>query len=169
MCVCVCMCIDITSQNRKGSLIIGSHHEPKNNGGSDDNLRKIYRQCSQNGRTDIVKVVTYAQTQEDAVRHMTIASSLNLPNNPPLINLAMGAQGQVSRVLNKVFTPVTHPLLPSSAAPGQMTVREIQSVRFSYFRSPNRLLIYNRIRKSVSIIIFIIILEITFYLIYMLG
>ena len=50
---------------------------------------------------------------------------------PAVVSLAMGENGKLSRVLNRVFTPVTHPLLPSSAAPGQLSVKEIQALRFS--------------------------------------
>jgi 3-dehydroquinate dehydratase-1 len=43
----------------------------------------------------------------------------------PLSALNMGETGQWSRTLNKFFTPITHPLLPIIAAPGQMSAAEI--------------------------------------------
>ena len=48
---------------------------------------------------------------------------------PQLIMLAMREEGKLSRVLNRVFTPVTHPALPGVAAPGQMSVQEIHECR----------------------------------------
>jgi 3-dehydroquinate dehydratase-1 len=49
------------------------------------------------------------------------------PNGPPLCAVNMGEAGQFSRLLNKVFTPITHPLLPIIAAPGQMSTAEIHA------------------------------------------
>lgn len=47
--------------------------------------------------------------------------------HPPFSGLNMGSVGQLSRTLNKVFTPITHPLLPMIAAPGQISAAEINS------------------------------------------
>lgn len=49
------------------------------------------------------------------------------PDSPPLSAVNMGETGQFSRTLNKVFTPITHPLLPTIAAPGQMSAAEINA------------------------------------------
>ena len=48
----------------------------------------------------------------------------------PIIALNMGKFGQLSRALNTYMTPVTHPLLPKSAAPGQLSIKEIHRLRF---------------------------------------
>ncbi|KAJ1566796.1 3-dehydroquinate dehydratase (3-dehydroquinase), partial [Cladochytrium tenue] len=47
----------------------------------------------------------------------------------PLIAINMGAEGQMSRILNSYMTPVTHPALPTAAAPGQLSVAEIHRGR----------------------------------------
>lgn len=47
------------------------------------------------------------------------------PDAPPFSAVNMMEVGQISRTLNKVFTPITHPLLPLIAAPGQMSTAEI--------------------------------------------
>lgn len=44
----------------------------------------------------------------------------------PLLAINMGEAGQASRVLNPVFTPLTHELMPFRAAPGQLTYKQIQ-------------------------------------------
>ncbi|KAI0005226.1 3-dehydroquinate dehydratase [Xylariaceae sp. FL0662B] len=49
------------------------------------------------------------------------------PDSPPLSAVNMGETGQFSRTLNRVFTPITHPLLPIIAAPGQMSAAEINA------------------------------------------
>ncbi|KAF8443895.1 aromatic amino acid family biosynthesis-like protein [Boletus edulis BED1] len=84
-------------------------------------MSATYGVASQYG--DIVKLISKATS---------LASNLALQafvaKHPvkPLIAINMGVQGQLSRVLNTCFTPVTHPLLPSKAAPGQLTCVEIQ-------------------------------------------
>ena len=51
--------------------------------------------------------------------------------HPPFSGLNMGRVGQLSRLLNKVFTPITHPLLPMIAAPGQISAAEINARLYS--------------------------------------
>ncbi|KAK5171073.1 uncharacterized protein LTR77_004217 [Saxophila tyrrhenica] len=49
----------------------------------------------------------------------------------PFSAVNMGPVGQLSRTLNQVFTPITHPLLPAVAAPGQLSAAEIGSMLHS--------------------------------------
>ncbi|KAI1327215.1 3-dehydroquinate dehydratase [Xylariaceae sp. FL0255] len=60
------------------------------------------------------------------------------PNSPPLSSVNMGETGQISRAFNKVFTPITHPLLPIIAAPGQMSAAEINAALASLGQLPKR-------------------------------
>ncbi|KAJ3384309.1 3-dehydroquinate dehydratase (3-dehydroquinase) [Entophlyctis sp. JEL0112] len=55
--------------------------------------------------------------------------SLGLKPVKPLIAINMSMVGQVSRALNTYMTPVTHPSLPVSAAPGQLSVKQIHETR----------------------------------------
>ncbi|KAG0372394.1 3-dehydroquinate dehydratase (3-dehydroquinase) [Mortierella sp. AD032] len=79
---------------------------------------------------DVVKLIGTAKSMKDnfecsefAERHTAKAEDL------PLISMNMGAQGQLSRVLNNYLTPVTHKLLPVKAAPGQLDARDILLAR----------------------------------------
>lgn len=56
----------------------------------------------------------------------------------PLIAINMGTAGQLSRVLNTVLTPVTHEALPARAAPGQLSIREINIARHMIGEQPAR-------------------------------
>ncbi|KAI0521747.1 3-dehydroquinate dehydratase [Xylaria bambusicola] len=58
------------------------------------------------------------------------------PTAPPFSGLNMGETGQISRTFNKVFTPITHPLLPIIAAPGQMSAAEINAALASLGQLP---------------------------------
>ncbi|QRW07542.1 hypothetical protein RhiLY_06541 [Ceratobasidium sp. AG-Ba] len=73
---------------------------------------------------DIVKIVGKANSIEDNFALRAFAAS---HTSKPFIGINMGAEGQLSRVLNTVFTPVSHPLLPTRAAPGQMSVQDIHT------------------------------------------
>ncbi|KAM3507266.1 hypothetical protein MY10362_001864 [Beauveria mimosiformis] len=52
---------------------------------------------------------------------------IEYPHAPPLSAVNMRQVGQITRSLNKTFTPITHPLLPLIAAPGQLSAAEINS------------------------------------------
>jgi pentafunctional AROM polypeptide len=79
------------------------------------------------GLGDIVKLVGKADTLEDNFTLRRFVASVSGPESKPLIAINMGALGQVSRILNTTFSPVTHPLLPNKAAPGQLSVAQIQT------------------------------------------
>ena len=116
-------------ERKRHSLLIGSHHSPGHNGGSDDNVRDTLHLCTLAGNADIVKVVVSAKQADDASRLMHVCEQEKVRVKRPMIVLAMGENGKVSRVMNEVLTPVTHPLLPTAAAPGQMSVRELMQAR----------------------------------------
>ena len=72
---------------------------------------------------DIVKLISKATSPAS---NFAVQAFVAKHTAKPLIAINMGVQGQLSRVLNTCFTPVTHPLLPSKAAPGQLAFAEIQ-------------------------------------------
>ncbi|WPG98854.1 Hypothetical protein R9X50_00165200 [Acrodontium crateriforme] len=78
---------------------------------------------------DIVKMITLVDTMEQNYELEFFRSTIQSQYNcPPFSGLNMGPVGQLSRTLNKVFTPITHPLLPMVAAPGQLSAAEINSM-----------------------------------------
>lgn len=86
---------------------------------------------------DVVKMIALVNTMEEnyeleyfrSITHTTYA-------HPPFSGLNMGPTGQLSRTLNKVFTPITHPLLPMIAPPGQLSAAEINSMLHSMGQLP---------------------------------
>ncbi|KAJ7472306.1 Shikimate dehydrogenase [Mycena galericulata] len=79
------------------------------------------------GLGDIVKIVGKADTLRDNFSLYDFVSEANSkPNAKPIIAINMGIAGQISRILNPTFSPVSHPLLPTKAAPGQLSFAEIQ-------------------------------------------
>lgn len=78
---------------------------------------------------DIVKMITIINNMSENYELEYFRSQIkaNYPDGPPLSAVNMGQLGQLSRALNTVFSPITHPLLPIVAAPGQMSAAEINS------------------------------------------
>ncbi|KAI0261231.1 aromatic amino acid family biosynthesis-like protein [Gloeopeniophorella convolvens] len=76
---------------------------------------------------DIVKIVGKANLLEDNLAlHRFVARASSAADAKPILAINMGVDGQLSRILNTTFSPVTHPLLPNKAAPGQLSFVEIQ-------------------------------------------
>jgi len=124
--------------------IISSHHEPQSGGGSSvDEVKRLFERCAQAAgsslsKPDVVKVVVKAVTEVDSFRLLQAAGEVQRDfaaaatathAAPAVIALAMGPLGRSTRVYNRVLTPVTHPALPSAAAPGQLSVAQIMSAR----------------------------------------
>lgn len=90
---------------------------------------------------DIIKLIGYAHKLQDNFTLYTfvkeIVPSLGLQYKP-VIAMNMGPLGQISRALNEFFTPVTHPILPFKAAPGQLSVQEINKIRASIGLIPSK-------------------------------
>ncbi|OJJ44787.1 hypothetical protein ASPZODRAFT_153666 [Penicilliopsis zonata CBS 506.65] len=76
---------------------------------------------------DIVKMIAMVTRMEENYELEYFRSTIKAQyrDNPPLSAVNMGQLGQLSRALNTVFSPITHPLLPMIAAPGQLTAAEI--------------------------------------------
>jgi pentafunctional AROM polypeptide len=77
---------------------------------------------------DIVKLIGKANSRVDNRALEAFVSTLP-HNRKPLIAINMGPFGQESRALNTFLTPVTHPALPVAAAPGQLSVKQINQFR----------------------------------------
>lgn len=78
---------------------------------------------------DVVKIVGTAKSQADNAALTIFAERKKRAGAKPLLAINMTAMGQLSRVLNPVLTPITHAALPSRAAPGQLTAKEVAQAR----------------------------------------
>ena len=75
---------------------------------------------------DIVKMIKIINSMAENYQLEVFRTNIRAKYpHPPLSAVNMGQLGQLSRALNCVFSPVTHPLLPVIAAPGQMSAAEI--------------------------------------------
>ncbi len=97
-------------------------------------MQEKYQQCLHYG--DVLKLVGTAKGYEDNTDLAAFVSRVQCPK--PMIAINMGTAGQLSRALNTFLTPVTHPLLPVAAAPGQISFAEIQQALGLIGRLPPR-------------------------------
>ncbi|KAG0046556.1 3-dehydroquinate dehydratase (3-dehydroquinase) [Gryganskiella cystojenkinii] len=116
---------------RKGqTLIVASYHDCKGTVRWNSDAMESQYKLAKSISPDVIKLIGTAKSMKDnfecsefTTRHSSSEADL------PLIALNMGAQGQLSRVLNNFLTPVTHALMPVKAAPGQLTAIEILAAR----------------------------------------
>lgn len=78
---------------------------------------------------DIVKMhkIINDDNENFELEYFRVKMTSEIPDAKPLSACNMGELGQFSRTLNRVFTPITHPLLPIIAAPGQMSAAQINA------------------------------------------
>ncbi|KAG9286466.1 hypothetical protein G9A89_014632 [Geosiphon pyriformis] len=89
-----------------------------------DSIQAHYKTANQYG--DIIKIIGKANSFSDNFQLLEFLQKIQKdPHHKPIIALNMGEKGQLTRIINKTFTPVTHPLLPIKAAPGQLSISEI--------------------------------------------
>ncbi|KAL3491457.1 type I 3-dehydroquinase-domain-containing protein [Aspergillus germanicus] len=89
---------------------------------------------------DIVKMIAMVHSVEANYELEYFRSTVKQTHGayPLLSAVNMGQLGQLSRALNTVFSPITHPLLPMIAAPGQLTAAEINEALHIMGQSPKR-------------------------------
>lgn len=113
---------DIVKRKGNSKIIASMHDFPGNFRWDSAAMRAKYDAGAKYG--DVVKLVGRANSIEDNLDTFKFISKL--PPSTPALAFNVGVIGQLSRIQNYVLTPVTHELLPSKAAPGQLSFKEIQ-------------------------------------------
>ncbi|KAJ1658541.1 3-dehydroquinate dehydratase (3-dehydroquinase) [Dispira simplex] len=126
--------LQIFMRHKGHAKVIASWHDPQGKvPWQSETMEQKYRAAESFG--DIIKLVSSAHTFEDnaALQSFTRAHGCGGANSEgkykPLIALNMGPRGQQSRVMCPYLTPVTHSELPGKAAPGQLSIAEINQAR----------------------------------------
>jgi pentafunctional AROM polypeptide len=143
-----------------GAKVIGSAHWPVAPPPSTSELVAAARAARRHGSADVVKLVVSAaspdhafalQASAAAVREAVLAGS-GAASKIDFIFLAMGEAGKLSRVANDFLTPVTHSLLPTAAAPGQLSLRQVRALRadLGIIRARSYFLFGSPVEQSVS-------------------
>lgn len=89
---------------------------------------------------DIIKMIAIINEHNENFELEYFRSKMRseYPDAPPFSAVNMGETGQFSRTLNPVFTPITHPLLPIIAAPGQLSAAEINAALSTLGQLPRK-------------------------------
>lgn len=88
---------------------------------------------------DIVKMYALVNSMQENYELEYFRSTIQAKYpHPPFSGLNMGPMGQLSRTMNKIFTPITHPLLPLIAAPGQLSAAEINAALHTMGQVPKQ-------------------------------
>jgi 3-dehydroquinate dehydratase-1 len=88
---------------------------------------------------DIVKMYVLVTSMQENYELEYFRSTIQAKYpHPPFSGLNMGPMGQLSRTMNKIFTPITHPLLPLIAAPGQLSAAEINAALHNMGQVPKQ-------------------------------
>lgn len=100
--------------------------------------KEVFRQSRQ--YADIIKMIAIINEHNEnfELEYFRSRMRTEYPDAPPLSAVNMGETGQFSRTLNPVFTPITHPLLPIIAAPGQMSAAAINAALSLLGQLPKR-------------------------------
>ena len=123
---------------RRGvSRIISSYHDLSGRmRWSSVDVTRVYHAAREHG--DIAKIIGFVNTLAENYELEYFRSSMTTSYGTPLLAINAGTMGQLSRVLNKFFTPTTHPLLPMAAAPGQLSAAEINGALHIVGQLPSR-------------------------------
>ena len=121
---------------KSNSKIISAFHDFSGNfKWTSADAHELFRKGAVYG--DVVKMIAYVNSINDNYELEYFRSTIQSQyEHPPLSGLNMGPMGQLSRALNKVFTPITHPLLPMIAAPGQLSAAAINQALHSMGQLP---------------------------------
>lgn len=117
--------VDLTTRKGASQIIASWHEWTGKMKWSETIVKEKYELASRLG--DIVKIIGKANNLTDNFALFDFVSRMgNTDNAKPLIAINMGVEGQLTRVLNATFSPISHPLQPVKAAPGQLSFVEIQ-------------------------------------------
>ncbi|KAM4066973.1 EPSP synthase (3-phosphoshikimate 1-carboxyvinyltransferase) domain-containing protein [Hirsutella rhossiliensis] len=117
--------LQVVSDLRGHVRIIASHHDPQGTlSWKNASWIPFYNRALQYGA--VIKLVGVARAIEDNFDLTSFKSKMLASQKTPIIAINMGVAGKLSRILNGYLTPVSHPVLPFPAAPGQMSAAEIR-------------------------------------------
>eukprot|EP01041_Mallomonas_annulata_P008487 gene8487-17494_t len=119
-------CTLAESQYAHTSRLLGSLHVTTPQ--TQEQLREMYGSCRLRGYATMTKVVAGAEDEQDCYKVHLEGQMHERRTGIPYIGLCLGLAGQLSRVLNRRFTPVSHPAM-AAAAPGQMSAAELMARR----------------------------------------
>ncbi|KAL1957159.1 hypothetical protein VTO42DRAFT_6302 [Malbranchea cinnamomea] len=126
------------AEQRGHSVIMSAFHDFSGNWKwTSEEAVRLFQEGSK--YADIVRMIAMVNSIQENYELEYFRSIIKARYSHPLLSAVnMGQMGQLSRVLNTVFSPITHPLLPIIAAPGQLTAAEINEAMHVMGQLPKR-------------------------------
>ena len=126
------------SEQKGNSKIISAFHDFSGNWKwPSEDAQRLFQEGAK--YADIVKMIVMITSMSENYELECFRSTIKSKySHPPLSAVNMGPMGQLSRALNTVFSPITHPLLPIIAAPGQLSAAEINGALHAMGQLPKR-------------------------------
>ncbi|KIW48940.1 shikimate-5-dehydrogenase [Exophiala oligosperma] len=131
------------------SKLIASVHDWTGDIRWSDSLFEHY--IEQNTYGDILKLSFQATDIADCHELALLQRKYKTHSGKPIISVAMGSAGQLSRIISPVSF-VTHPLLPAPSAPGQISLAQVNYAKHLMGQLPKRnfFIFGNNISHSLS-------------------
>ncbi len=108
-----------------GTKLILSHHDFRQ---TPDDLGRYFREAERLG-ADIAKVAVMSHGLDDVLRLLSATLGARRTLAIPLMSIAMGEYGSISRLLGWMFgSAVTFAVAESSSAPGQIPIEDLRTV-----------------------------------------
>lgn len=118
----------VETAHSKGVKVIASNHDFS---GTPKKEEMLLRLCKmQDMEADIVKLAVMPQCERDVLNLMdTTLTMLELHNETPVVTMAMGELGLLSRVCGSLFgSAITFGSIGTASAPGQISVKKMEQV-----------------------------------------
>lgn len=109
-----------------GVVVVGSSHDFS---GTPDDLPSRFRELARRG-ADVLKVAVTPESAYDVVRLLDAAVSAHEATGRPVVPVAMGALGVLTRVAGGLWgAPFTFAMVGEASAPGQLAVADVRAVQ----------------------------------------
>ncbi|KAF5345357.1 hypothetical protein D9758_008443 [Tetrapyrgos nigripes] len=115
-------------QHKRNSSILTSYTDWSGKLNWNHPQTRVLYESMRGWNPDLMMIVGVAKTFEDNMALRQFVGDRRI--HPPLIAVNMGPEGKISRVLNPTLSPLSHPLLPRPAAPGQVSFYEAQTILY---------------------------------------
>lgn len=115
----------IAAIRQNGVRVIGSNHHFHNTPPAKELLERM--QTLDRSGADILKIAVMPRDPEDVLTLLTATNRMRSMTDKPLITMAMGQAGAVSRVSGEFFgSAVTFGCVDQSSAPGQLEIKDLK-------------------------------------------
>ncbi len=114
----------IGKAHEKGTAVIISSHDFESAPDNSEMLARLKRMEDLGG--DMLKLAVMPESAEDVLRLLCVTEQMSHETDRPLVTMAMGGLGSVSRICGEVFgSAVTFGSIGQGSAPGQMDAEKL--------------------------------------------